>query len=272
MGRYPVAPDDEIDGFGQTLQRRPGMQSRNEQKRNDPATDSHGNPRQAAPKAAHIFAFREWLRQSHSGCHCTPAANALLSRTRTASMIPSGARASMIRLPARRSIPCSWTLFTVTVFIASILPNRCLLQAEPRGNGKTPFNAPVFRGKWFSLPGSPGTSWCRVPPRATLSSWIPRQIHNMGMPASITFGIRDRVVASRCGVLYGIFRRGFTLVAMRLNIGTRAGEYNTVYAVQHTIVVHGFSDRRKNPGQGVGRVDNGITVKHYKQRQPAGYP
>ena len=67
------------------------------------------------------------------------------------------------------------------------------------GVGEALFDAPVFRREVIQLARQAGYVLVQGAPRATLSSWIPRQIHNMGIPASITSGISGRVVASRCG-------------------------------------------------------------------------
>ena len=53
--------------------------------------------------------------------------------------------------------------------------------------------------EWSIRPGKSCSRWCSVPPRATLSSWKPRQIASSGIPSATAARISGRTAASRAG-------------------------------------------------------------------------
>ena len=116
--------------------------------------------------------------------------------TRTASIVPSGARASTTQPGAGLSI--AWPVQRVHQDRRRADDARQLRRtASPDASARTSRSSVPGPARWSARPATSCTCWCSVPPSATFSSWMPRQIASTGMPRAIASGISRSVVASR---------------------------------------------------------------------------
>jgi len=109
-----------------------------------------------------------------SGCHCTPSTH-WAPGSSTASTVPSAACAEATSPGASRSTAWWWYVGTdasSSTSEAYSVPGTGVTVCSPR--------MPVFPNG----PAWPSRCWVRVPPIATLSSCMPRQIPSTGVPAA----------------------------------------------------------------------------------------
>ena len=98
--------------------------------------------------------------------------------------------------------------------------------------------------------GTSCTFWCSVPPRATFSSWMPRQIASSGMPRGERLGDQPQ----RGGVALQVVQLGREAVAAvivrRMHVARAAGQQQAVEPVEHRErgLAHRRDHDRHRPG------------------------
>ena len=121
------------------------------------------------------------VRQKFSGCHCTPRQKGRSGRS-IASITPSGAVAETTNPVASAFTDWWWRLFTCTCPRPRAAPRACVHSSDPRLIHTSCAMALFGIATWcVTAPGiDAGMSWTSVPPHATFSTCMPRQIARIG--------------------------------------------------------------------------------------------
>ena len=164
----------------------------------------------AAASTNHSNTRRNRGSTRHSSCssHCTASTGR--PGISIASATPSADAATTARPSPRWSIAWWWNELTSTVVASSApssrLPRAISISWRGCGGGGEPATDEASTSFHLAHPGSLGcasasrlTSWASVPPRATLSTWMPRHMPRIGIPRSSARPTSSSSKASRWG-------------------------------------------------------------------------
>ncbi len=112
--------------------------------------------------------------------------------------------------------------------------------------------------RWSCRPSWTWTRWISVPPRATFSSWMPRQIASTGMPLRIAARISGRVVWSRSRSWKSGVSMSPPFVVAGMHVAGAAGNEQAGQRIEQ--VQHGLAQRRDQDGQRAGTAQHGLRV------------
>ena len=131
----------------------------------------------------------------HSACHWTPSMKGRPGAS-TASTTPSGDRADTRRPAPRSATAWWWNELTLDSSCRSARRAGC----RPRSRTAwVAIAAGRTAGAGATRRDASGRCWTSVPPRATLSAWVPRQIASNGIPISHALPAAASSKLSTCG-------------------------------------------------------------------------